>query len=157
LSKLRDIPIHVEPTATVAAMAATGGLGGGVGAILSQLVGLLETLAQQGTSAIIDLCSLPMGPEDRLELQRVLGDGEVKATVEADGLSRIRETGISGVWWVEQFDRIGALSAEMIEVAMVPQILSCAKDEIIAGAHALQERLSATLPPSGSESHVTFQ
>jgi hypothetical protein len=149
MSKLRDIPIHVEPIATPEAMIGTGGLGGGVGAILSQLVGLLEALAQQGTSAIIDLRSLPMGPEDRLELQRVLGDGEVKATVEADGLSRIRETGVSGAWWVEQFDRAGDLRAEMIEVAMVPQILSCAADEVIAGARALHARLGA--------SHVALQ
>jgi hydrogenase maturation protease len=65
---------------------------------------LLERLAESQIPAAIDLRSLPMSPQDRIELQRALGEGEVQATVTADGLSTIRETRISGVWWVEHRD-----------------------------------------------------
>jgi hydrogenase-1 operon protein HyaF len=155
VSKFHNIPIHVESSADIDAPqppADQNGLGGGVAAILSQLVSLLEALARGGGSALIDLRSLPMSPQDRIELQRVLGEGEVTATVQADGLSQIRETGVSGVWWVEHFDRHKALIAELIEVALVPQLLASATDEIAAGAQELRARVAAThLQPVGGQ------
>lgn len=141
MSRLTHIPIRVEPAQT-SSTARVGGLGGGVAAILSELVTLLERLAETDEPAMIDLRSLPMGPQDRLELQRALGDGEVKAAVDAQGLSTIRETGVSGVWWVEHRDNQGELVAEMIEVARVPLILASDSDEIASGARALRERIS---------------
>lgn len=50
------------------------------------------------------------------------------------GVSRIRETQVAGVWWVEHFDRSDELIAESIEVARVPEILARALDEIAAAA-----------------------
>jgi hypothetical protein len=137
LSRLADIAVRVEP------LPPASGLGGGVAAILTELVGLLERLANGAQSAMIDLRSLPMSPIDRAELQRVLGEGEVQATVDAEGISRIRETRISGLWWVEHRDRQGELIAESIEVARVPEILASAADEIAAGIRALRVQISA--------------
>jgi HupH hydrogenase expression protein, C-terminal conserved region len=136
LSRLADIAIRVEPPRPV------GGLGGGVAAVLTELAGLLERLANGAQSATIDLRSLPMSREDRAELQRVLGEGEVQATVNAEGLSSIRETRISGLWWVEHRDRQGDLIAESIDVTYVPAILASAPDEIAAGARALRAQIS---------------
>jgi hydrogenase-1 operon protein HyaF len=119
-----------------------GGLGGGVAAILFEVATLLDRLARGDAAATIDLRSLPMSPQDRSDLQRALGEGEVRATVNAEGLSTIRETGICGVWWVEHFDRHGELLAELIEVTLVPQILASASDEIAAGARALRAQIS---------------
>jgi hydrogenase-1 operon protein HyaF len=138
MSRLTDIPIRIEPSAQIESPPVLGGLGGGVAAILSELVSLLERLARGEQPATIDLRSLPMSPHDRAELQRALGEGEVQATVNAEGLSKIRETHISGVWWVEHFDRHGDLLAELIEVTLVPQILASASDEVSAGARALR-------------------
>ena len=61
-----------------------------------------------------------MSPQDRAELQRALGEGEVQATVNAEGLSTIRETAFpeSGGWSIA-IDR-GELIAELIEVTRVP-------------------------------------
>ena len=136
MSCLTEIPIRIEPPAVVA------GLGGGVAAILTELVSLLERLADGEQPAAIDLRSLPMSPHDRAELRRALGEGEVQATLNADGLSNIRETRVPGVWWLEHHDRHGELIAELIEVTRMPQILMSASDEIAAGARALREQIT---------------
>jgi hydrogenase-1 operon protein HyaF len=137
MSRLAEIPIRIEPPV------AAGGLGGGVTAILHEIVRLLEQLATLEEPAAIDLRSLPMSPQDRTELQHALGEGEVQATLNAEGISRIHETRVPGVWWVEHRDKQGELIAELIEVTRVPAILASASDEIAAGARALREQISA--------------
>jgi hydrogenase-1 operon protein HyaF len=136
MSRLADIPIRIESSA------ANGGLGGGVNAILHEIVRLLERLATFEEPAAIDLRSLPMSPQDRTELQRALGEGEVLATLNAEGTSKIHETRVPGVWWVEHRDQAGELIAELIEVTRVPEILASAADEIAAGARALREQIA---------------
>ena len=136
MSRLAEIPIRIEPGA------ATGGLGGGVNAILHEIVRLLERLATLAEPAAIDLRSLPMSPQDRTELQRALGEGEVLATLNAEGTSIIHETRVPGDWWVEHLDQAGELIAELIEVTRVPEILASASDEIAAGARALREQIA---------------
>jgi hydrogenase-1 operon protein HyaF len=138
--RLAQIPICIEPAT------AAEGLGGGVTAVLYEIVTLLERLATVAESAAIDLRSLPISAQDRTELQRVLGEGEVQATLNADGISRIHETRFPGVWWVEHRDRQGELIAELIEVTRVPEILASATNEIAAGARALREQCIATTP-----------
>ncbi len=141
MSGLAGIPIRIEAAARPAGPVPTGGLGGGVAALLMELTSLLERLAKSQQPAVIDLLSLPMSAEDRSELERVLGEGEVRATIQAEGLSVLRETGISGVWWVEHRGAQGELVAELLEVARVPAILESVPDEIAAAAGTLRERL----------------
>lgn len=143
MSRLADIPIRIEGLARPPGPAASGGLGGGVAALLMELASLLERLAKTQLPAAIDLRSLPMSAADRSELERVLGEGEVRATIQAEGLSVLRETRMSGVWWVEHRGAQGELVAESLEVAQVPAILASAPDEIAAAARALRERLSS--------------
>jgi hydrogenase-1 operon protein HyaF len=143
MSRLSEIPIRIESTTKVdGGNGVDGGLGGGVTAILSELANLLERLATSQQCAAIDVRSLPMSAQDRHELQRVLGTGEVQATLNAEGLSNIRETRVPGVWWVQHHDRHGELVAELIEVTRMPQILMSEPDEIAVGARALRERLA---------------
>jgi hydrogenase-1 operon protein HyaF len=136
MSRLTEIPIRVEPPVLA------GGLGGGVTAILSELASLLERLAHGEEPAAIDLRSLPMSEQDRAALRRALGDGEVQATLNAQGPSSIRETQVPGVWWVEHRDRDGEVIAELIEVTRIPAILMSALDEIAAGARTLREQIA---------------
>jgi HupH hydrogenase expression protein len=144
MTRLTEIPVRVEPAPrSEPLLSEAGGLGGGVEAILSELVSLLERLADGNSPGSIDLRSLPMSPPDRALLQRVLGDGEVQATVNARGLSKIHETRFSGVWWIEHFDQEGESVAEFIEVSRVPAILSSAPDEIAADARELRARITA--------------
>jgi hydrogenase-1 operon protein HyaF len=149
MSRLGDIPIRSESSARNEPPAAVGGLGGGVAAILSELVTLLERLVATESPGAIDLRSLPMSPVDRAALQRALGAGEVQATVTAQGLSRVRETRVSGVWWVEHFDQQGDMVAELIDVSRVPAILTSATDEIAASARELRAQLTAPSPTEG--------
>jgi hydrogenase-1 operon protein HyaF len=143
MSRLAEIPIRIEGLpAAPAGPAPSGGLGGGVAALLTELASLLNRLAETRLPAVIDLRSLPMSPQDRTELQHVLGEGEVCATIEAQGLSTLRETRVAGVWWVEHRNAEGELVAELLEIAQVPAILASTPDEIAAGARALREHLS---------------
>jgi len=148
MSRLSDIPVRVEGLPQSAPQSGTSsttpaGLGGGLAAILSELATLLGRLAASEETAMIDLRSLPMSPADRILLQRALGDGEVHATLKAQGLSTARETGVAGVWWIEHRDAHDELCAELLEVARFPQILASAPDEIQDAAVALQARNSA--------------
>lgn len=149
-----DIPIRVEGEADGDGFPAAGrfadagaltgetqGLGGGVAALLAELAALLERLAAERAPAAIDLKSLPMGPDDRRVLERMLGEGEVQATVRADGLTTLRETRLAGVWWVEHRDAHGQLLAELIEVTPVPAFLSSGTDDIAAAAQMLRNEL----------------
>ena len=136
MSRLAGIPIRVEPPAR------TDGLGGGVTAILHEIVTLLERLATLNEPSAIDLRSLPMSPLDRAELKRALGEGEVQATLNAEGLSTIQETRIPGVWWIEHRDSQDQLIAELIDVTYVPEILARVSNEIAAGARALSEQMA---------------
>lgn len=137
MSRLNDIPIRIEPPAS------SGGLGGGVTAILSELAGLLVDVAKGGVPTFVDLRSLPMSPRDRTELQSALGTGEVRATLDADGLSTLCETGISGIWWIEHRNREGELIAELIEVTRIPQILQSTPEDMATSARELRERITA--------------
>lgn len=145
VSRLSEIPIHVlSPQPAQAGRPPTaGGLGGGVHAVLAELATLLDDLAEHEIGGTIDLRSLPMEAQDRQALNLALGEGEVRATLDADGLSHFRETGVPGVWWVEHRDRSGAVVAELLEVATVPAILTCAPDEIAEGRDLLRARIAA--------------
>jgi hydrogenase-1 operon protein HyaF len=136
MSGLAQIPVRIEPAVPA------DGLGGGVIAVLHEIVTLLERLASLGESAAIDLRSLPMSAQDRVALQRALGEGEVQATLNAEGVSKIHETRVPGVWWVAHRDRQGELIAELIEVTLVPKILASASEEIARGAHALRAQIT---------------
>jgi hydrogenase-1 operon protein HyaF len=136
LSRLAGIPIRIEPAARV------DGLGGGVTAILHEIATLLERLASANEPAAIDLRSLPMSALDRTELKRALGEGEVRATLNAEGLSTIQETRIPGVWWIEHRDSRDELVAELIEVTCLPEILARVPHEIAASARTLIEQMA---------------
>jgi hydrogenase-1 operon protein HyaF len=119
------------------------GLAGGVEAVLAELAAGLERLAAGGAPEPIDLKSLPLNPAERERLAALLGDGEVDVTLTLDGDSRVRETGIAGVWWIEHRDGRGELIAEMLEVARVPEILGADAGDIARSPGLLRARIAA--------------
>lgn len=128
--RLADIGVAVD----------RGGLGPGITALLYEIADRLEQLAASGRADAIDVASLPLNPVDRERLREALGDGEVTATINADGASQVRETGIAGVWWTEHRDAGGQVIAELIEIALVPEILGVAADDVGRGAAVLRAR-----------------
>jgi hydrogenase-1 operon protein HyaF len=125
-----------------------------VQAILSELVTLLVRLKEKEETGLIDLLSLPMSPLDRKELKRVLGDGEVHAMLDAEGPSQFQETSVPGIWWIEHRDRQGKLIAELIEVALIPEILKCDRAEIAGAATLLNQRVQGMRAPAKESEHV---
>jgi hydrogenase-1 operon protein HyaF len=149
VSRLADIAVRVEG-APAGSLVSDGGLGGGVTAILSELAALLEQLVEINESATIDVRSLPMSPDDRVRLKAALGDGEVQATVNAQGISVLRESSIPGIWWVEHRDEHGEVVVESLEVTRIPAFLMSAPDEIRSGVRALREKIAATTQTGSS-------
>jgi hydrogenase-1 operon protein HyaF len=135
VTRLADIPVQVELGVS------RSGLGGGITALLSELANSLDRLSTTDECTTIDLRSLPLSPEDRMQLQQMLGEGEVTATLNAEGESTIRETSFAGIWWVEHRSRDGELVAELLEVTRIPAILASAPDEISAAAEHMKIRL----------------
>lgn len=103
-------------------------------AILREVEALLERLVNKGETGAIDLRALPLGSADLELLARKLGEGEVSAAIQANGLSVARETAYAGVWWVTHHDENNAVVAEFIEVCAIPEIL---KSQQIDMGHAL--------------------
>lgn len=110
-------------------------------ALLQEVVALLQQLLTQDEPGHIDLRSLPLSSEDMALLTETLGEGGVFAEVRDFGLTRVRQTGIPGVWWVVHLDDEEQLIAEFIEVNYVPEVLITPTDDIREGREALKARL----------------
>ena len=134
MSRLKDIGIKVltpEPPDR----------GGYAHAILAELQAMVERLLTLGQEDSIDLRGLPMGPGDYDRLREILGQGEVVATIQAMGPTHIYETAYPGIWWVTHRNMDEEVVAELIEVALQPQILKSHGEDIREGLERLQERL----------------
>jgi len=136
MSQLQEIAIKVVEPET--------GLSGNADALLQEIAQLLAQLVGQGRTGAIDLQSLPLTPADRSHLLAQLGEGEVRAEVQALGSSEVRETSYRGVWWVTHRNARGELSAELIEVTPLPEILATDRDEVADALARLQASLAAT-------------
>ncbi len=136
MSRLSEIPVTVEDGAEPGR-----GLGGGVVAVLHEIAALLERLHERGEPGAVDLATMPMTPSDYERLRSALGEGEVSAEILSEGISRVRETGVHGVWWVEHHDPAGKALAEFIEITTVPEILRSHRADISAGLERLRARL----------------
>jgi len=114
-------------------------------AVLREIPLLMQRLLETGETGIIDLRSLPMTDWDRQELAKRLGEGEVRAIVNAGGASTVIETQYPGVWWVRHEGAEGRVAAEQVVVARAPEFLLAHPEDIAAA----QLRLSAALGNSG--------
>jgi len=132
MNEIKGIPIAIAeaPLATGNALP-----------ILHEIETLLSELVAAGKPASIDLRSLPMLPGDYEQLRQWLGEGEVSATVEAFGPTRVRETAVSGVWWVTHYSVDDQVVADFIEVTYVPEILKTHSADARQALETLRSRL----------------
>lgn len=140
MNNLKGIPI-----ATAGALAETAWSHGNALPLLHEIEVLLSDLLTTGKSASIDLRSLPMLPGDYEELREALGDGEVSATIEVFGPTRVRETGVSGVWRVTHYNVDDEVVADFIEIAYVPDILKTHPADARQALETLRSRLSQSV------------
>jgi len=107
-------------------------------ALLQELLAMLKNLSEHRESSSIDIRSLPLTPADYDFLNVFLGDGEVSAKVNALGLSEIKETRFSGIWWIRHFNSQDELIAELIEVTNLPDILKTQMPDLYQSLDALR-------------------
>lgn len=110
--------------------------------ILREIATMMEELLLTGEAGTIDVRSLPLTDFDRFELAEKLGDGEVRAFINAGGSSTVFETKFAGVWWVRHEDAEGRVMAEQIVVARAPELL-LAHPSDIGNARARLNKLLA--------------
>ena len=112
---------------------------GNVAAILTEISSLLEKLAGNSETSLIDLKSLPFSPGEYEQLRLTLGRGEVSARLDAIGMSEIIETHFPGVWWVTHYNVEGDIVADLIEIAAIPNILQSQPEDVRAGLERLHK------------------
>jgi hydrogenase-1 operon protein HyaF len=131
-----DIAVAVE----------TGGPGvrdrGNALPVLHEIRHGLRRLAAGGEPTLIDLLGIPFGPGDEERLLELLGRGEVQATVEALGVTRVWESAIPAVWLVDHRNGDGERIALHIEIDRIPAILCTQSEDIREAADRLDTRLA---------------
>lgn len=110
-------------------------------ALLHEVVNLLQQLLSRDEPSHIDLRAIPLSRQDMELLAETLGEGEVYGEVADFGLTRVRQTGIPGVWWVVHLDDEEQIIAEFIEVNYCPEVLITPTEDIRDGREALRARL----------------
>jgi hydrogenase-1 operon protein HyaF len=110
--------------------------------LLHEIRHALARLIEEGEPTVIDLQSLPMGPGDLRRLLDALGEGEVKAELEALGKTVIRESRYSGVWIIEHLSGSGEVASRFIEVTWVPSILQAQVEDVQKGLTELADALA---------------
>jgi hydrogenase-1 operon protein HyaF len=106
-------------------------------AVFAELAHALTRLAETGEETVVDLRSLPLGPNDLTALADRLGTGEVTCALEVAGRSEVRETGFAGVWWVRHFGAGDEVAAEEVQVTRIPEILVSHSDDVAFAARRM--------------------
>ncbi|MDU8925768.1 hydrogenase expression/formation C-terminal domain-containing protein [Alisedimentitalea sp. MJ-SS2] len=110
--------------------------------ILREIRFALAKLVETGEPTVIDLGAIPFAAGDERILDKVLGRGELQATLTSMGESRIAETGVAGVWRVDHFDADGEVQSRFIEVTYMPEILRTQKEDAAYALARLDEMLN---------------
>jgi hydrogenase-1 operon protein HyaF len=111
--------------------------------LLHEIRHALARLIEVGEPTVIDVQSLPMGPGDLNRLFGALGDGEVRAEVEALGKTVVRESRYSGVWIIEHMSGTGMVASRFIEITWVPSLLHAQAEDVQAGLTELADALAS--------------
>ncbi|MEN8173224.1 MAG: hydrogenase expression/formation C-terminal domain-containing protein [Chloroflexota bacterium] len=100
--------------------------------LLHEIRHALENLIENNESSIIDLRSIPLAPGEEEKILNTLGQGEVKAQLNALGLSEVFETQYAGVWVVTHYNDENNIISRFIEVTAIPHILSSQTEDIMS-------------------------
>lgn len=132
---LDAIPIHVVSPAD-------SGLTGNAPPLLREVLERVRRLLDSGETASIDLSALPLTPADLDWLHEKLGRGEVAITLDAFGESSLDETACPGVWWVTHRNARGAVVAQFLEAAFVPELVKAQPQDVQTGYESLASLIS---------------
>ena len=144
MSKLNEIPVHVEFFNENIASESTSMLL----PVLHQLVAMHKTLISSGQGNILDLRHEPLEFEEIAALKDLLGEGEINANLTTLGSTTIRETSISGIWWITHVNQEGAVIGEFIEITTCPELLQNFQTDLEPALVRLQDKLSHYAHPT---------
>jgi hydrogenase-1 operon protein HyaF len=133
MASIGDIPVRVEGRPAEYGNALP---------VLSQVRHALARLVDGGEPTQIDLGAMPFGPGDEERLMALLGRGEVTASVDALGLTHIRETAYSGIWVVEYLNGDGQRVALHLEIDTVPRLLRSPPEDLRDALAALNAQFA---------------
>ncbi len=136
---LDAIPVQVLP---LPAAPGEPGLTGNARPLLRELLDMVQRLLDTGESSSIDLTALPLTPADLDWLHARLGQGEIAITLQANGESTLDETACPGVWWVTHHNEQGAVTAQFLEVALVPELVKADPQDVAMGREHLESLVS---------------
>ncbi len=134
MTSLGEIPVRVEGETQVDF--------GNARPILGEVRHALARLLDSGEPTQIDLGAMPFGPGDEQRLLDWLGRGEVNASIEALGPTRIQETALRGVWLVEYLNADEQRIALHLEIDEVPRLLRAPREDLRDGLAELDARLA---------------
>ena len=129
LSSLDAIPVTAEVVT------------GNVEPLLHEIRHALKRLADGGAGTVIDLKCLPLAPGEDERIEEALGQGEVRAEIDALGPTLIQETSYPGVWLVTHRNTEQAVVGRFIEVTHIPELLKSQQADIENGANRLENEL----------------
>ncbi len=149
MAELAEIPIRIEQPETEPQQF------GNALPILNEIRHALARFAEQGEPTRIDLAAMPFGPGDEDRLMALLGRGEVEASVDALGPTRVWETRFPGVWVLDYANVEGERIALQIEVDEIPQMLRTQRADITDSLTALDAALASAsaADPAGEPRH----
>ena len=110
--------------------------------VLHEVRHALQRLAASGENTVIDLQAIPMAPGEEERILRLLGSGEVSATINALGPSEVRETAFPGVWTVYHRNTNNEVVGKFIEITRCPEILRSQAEDVAAGIERIGETLA---------------
>jgi hydrogenase-1 operon protein HyaF len=114
---------------------------GNVEPLLHEIRHALKRLADGEDGTVIDLKSLPMAPGEEERIESALGEGEVRAELQALGPTVVQETAYPGVWLVTHRNAENEVVARFIEVTRMPDILMAQPEDVARGIEKLESEL----------------
>ncbi len=113
--------------------------------LLHEIRHALQQLADTGKAGIIDLRSIPLAPGEEDRILAALGQGEVRAHIDALGPSEVVETRYAGVWLVTHYNEDEDIIGRFIEVTPMPDILRSQAEDIRLACSRLEDYLTRTV------------
>ena len=132
MSALDAIPVNTE--------AATGN----VEPLLHEIRHALKRLANGEDGTVIDLKRLPLAPGEEERIEATLGQGEVRAEIDALGVTLVQETAYPGAWLITHRNTEDEVVARFIEVTHIPELLKSQRADIESGIEKLESNLATS-------------
>ena len=125
-----DIPVTVAEEFT-----------GNVTPLLHEIRHAIEALLAEGQITTIDLRSMPLAPGEEKRIEALLGEGEIRVTLNALGRSDIVETRFPGVWRITHRNTEDVILGKHIQISFIPDIIKAQQRDIEAGLEQLSSEL----------------